>query len=61
MLASQPLTYRHGMQRVDPLTRTMRIVHSRSRRFWFVPHLALAAFIAAMWASDLIVHLTLGL
>ena len=56
MLASQ-IAYRNGMERIDPMTRTMRITPSRSRRFWYVPHLALGAFIAALWATDLVAHL----
>ena len=48
MLASQ--VYRNGLEQIDPTTRTMRIV--RRRRFWAVPHLALGAFIAALWLFD---------
>lgn len=56
MLASQRLVYRNGLEQIDPLTRTMRIVPSASRRFWYVPHIALGAFIATLWAVDFVAH-----
>jgi hypothetical protein len=56
MIASQ-VAYRNGIERIDPRTRTMRIVPPRSRRLWYVPHLALGVFIVTLWAADLVAHL----
>ena len=57
MIASQQIAYRNGMERIDPLTRTMRIVQPRSRRLWYMPHLLLGAFIVTLWTADLVAHL----
>ena len=57
MFAAHQIAYRHGVEEIDPMLRTMRIVPRRSRRYWYVPHLALGAFIAALWTADLVAHL----
>ncbi len=56
MFASQQIVYRNGLEQIDPLMRTMRIVQPRSRRFWYAPHLVLGAFIATLWTADLVAH-----
>jgi len=56
MFASHQISYRPGIEQIDPLLRTMRIVPRRSRRLWYVPHLTLGAFIAMLWTADFVAH-----